>query len=91
MTIYTDQKKAETLDDGEMGTVWLDDLNDVTQYVKNRQKILNTLLEIEKMWCRGLGHIEIAKHCIDLTAPDVRTINAVSYGARPKPHELKKD
>lgn len=55
----------------------------------NGQKILGTLLEFSKVWDGHLDSIDVAKHHMELTAPDLRAINRVPFALDQKLTSLR--
>lgn len=77
-------KEMETIYDSKWGTDWQNNVIAGVQYAKSRQEILDTLAEFQRMWKGRLSRIDMAKHCISLTAPYVRTISSAHYCTGPK-------
>lgn len=82
-------KDFEKFDNNKVNKYLQDNINIGAQYNKNGQGILDTLARYQQMPKGPLVCIDMAKHPIELTAPDVHPFNSVPYSARSKAREFK--
>lgn len=83
------QKIVETVDSKALQIDWTKQVNVCQSYDRYWKHILTVLRKMDFMPDGRLCWIAIAKDHIELTSPDIRSINFAPYPARPEAREFK--